>query len=938
MLRAVKRIFDIREGELKVTLLMQGYIFLIVATLLIIKPSINALFISDLGADSLPFAYLLVAIAAVIASYFYSLAAERFALQNIIKITLMVSIVALILLGAMLHLNLISGSILYIFYAGVAIYAVLATSQFWMLANLVFNVREAKRLFGLIGSGAIIGGIFGGYLTTILAPLLGGENLMFLAAVFLMFCFPILGALWKEKLIHLNQFKQKKRNQADADNPLRLIKSSRHLMLIAAIIAVGVIVARLVDYQFSSIADKKIVDSDELTSFFGFWLSSFNLISLLLQLFLTRRIVGIWGVGFSLMMLPVLIFLGGFLFFIFPELWVVTLLKGIDGSFKQSINKSAMELIALPLPLTLKKKTKSFIDVVVDSIATGVAGIILIFFIRGMDVSDSFISGIVIILTLLWAFFVFKVRKEYFLLFRKNLESLQLTKKRKEKTVTKESILNGMIRVFAEGDETEVLFMLKKAHEINDNRLFDPILALLSHPSSAVKVAVIQNLYYLNSGSIALEVKELLTTEDDDVVEAVLDYLLLHAERDESLVFDKFLNHQSEYISGAALICLAKESRDNEALGDKYQLKERIEEKYQSIEGLPLGLKEKELKELIEIVGQADYEPFYWIISEGMEGNGFEMKRMSIEAAGNTMNSVFVDQLLLFLEDKQFREVTTEALLRYSQLMISVLQEKIMDKTRSINNRIWFPKIIADFNSQVAVNSLIAIFIVSEELQIRLECLKELIQLKRENEKLIFDKNKIARLILEECKLYDMTIYAMHKQIIIQYLKKKKHKVSLPEKEIEARDSLMELLERRLEASLERIFKLLELRYPEKDIQIAYKGILSEESEQRTNAIEFLDILLNQHLKDALIPIIEATILDTSSEDFIERINHNRYTEYECFEQLLNGKDHKVKLAVLYLIGNQKEKGYRKLILPYLSSSDKKIKDFANSSYEKLAD
>jgi hypothetical protein len=45
-----------------------------------------------------------------------------------------------------------------------------------------FDAREAKRLFGFIGPGAIAGSIFGGYLTSLLAPYIGSENLLFVCA------------------------------------------------------------------------------------------------------------------------------------------------------------------------------------------------------------------------------------------------------------------------------------------------------------------------------------------------------------------------------------------------------------------------------------------------------------------------------------------------------------------------------------------------------------------------------------------------------------------------------------------------------------------------------------------------------------------------------------------------------------------------------------
>ncbi len=932
----IKRIFDIREGELKVAFLMQAYIFLIIATLLIIKPTINALFISELGAESLPYAYLFVAIIAVITSYLYSRTTERFSILTILRFTLLFSAISLVVLATLLHLNLIKGWVLYVFYVGVAIYAVLATSQFWVLANVVFNVREAKRLFGFIGAGAITGGIFGGYLTSLLAPTIGNENIIYIGAFLLLLCFPILSKLWKTRVSQLNIFKKKKRTDVPLDNPLKLIKSSKHLTYLAAIMAIGVLIAKLVDYQFSFIAAKKITDSDELTAFFGFWLSSFNVISLLLQLFLTRKIVGVWGVGFSLLLLPILIFIGGLLFFVFPELWVVIILKATDGSLKQSVHKSAIELIALPLPLQLKKKTKSFIDVVVDSIATGIAGCILIFLIKGLDVSEEYIIGFIILLTIIWTYFILKVRKEYFLTFRRNLDHLETAKNRKIKKVTKDSFLAGMERVFREGEENEILFMLNKAKEVNDKRLTEPIIALLKHPSNAVKTAVLKNLFYLNEGSMAIEAHQLLKTHDDGVVMAALEYLLLHADREESIIFDNYLDDPNDYISGASLMCLAKESRDNPILRAKYELYNRIERKAIHIENLTEDHNEKERIELIEIIGLADYKKRYKDILKAMSHSNILLKNTAIKAAGNTLNEFFIKHLLELLLDRAHRSNAQEALVNYGPSILQLLYIKQENKDAPIELRRAIPQTMALFGSQLAVKTLFDVFINSEDLTIRLESVTGLLKLKYDNPKLHFDKNKLAQLILDECKIYDHTLIAMHTQIIVHYLKRKKLKQSISDKELDARDSLMELLERRLDSGLQRIFKLLELKYSEKDIQMAYKGILSDNQEKRTNAIEFLDIMLNPNLKNALIPIIESTILDTSSEEVIASISKNRYTEFECFDTILKGKDLRLKLAVLFLIEQLADGSYLQLVERLLNDDNEKIKSFAKNAFQAI--
>ena len=78
----------------------------------------------------------------------------------------------------------------------------------------------------------------------------------------------------------------------------------------AVIIGVSVIVAKLVDFQYSDIASQRITDKNQLTAFFGFWFSNFSILSLLFQLFLTRKLISRMGVGSALLFLPGGIFLG----------------------------------------------------------------------------------------------------------------------------------------------------------------------------------------------------------------------------------------------------------------------------------------------------------------------------------------------------------------------------------------------------------------------------------------------------------------------------------------------------------------------------------------------------------------------------------------------------------------------------------------------------
>lgn len=926
-LNTIKKIFDIREGEFKISFLMQAYIFLIITTLLIVKPTVNALFLSELGVESLPFAFLIVALVAVLSSYFYYKALAKFQLNKIIKGTLIISIILLIGLGIILNFHIINVWLLYFFYVWVAIYAVLSASQFWVLANLVFNVREAKRIFGFIGSGAILGGIFGGYLTSILVPWIGIENLMFVAAFLLVICTPLLSQIWKLRVQNLNTFKKKKRTISNADRPFTLIKNSKHLTYIAGIVVVSVIVAKLVDYLFSDFASAYISDPDKLASFFAFWFSTFNLISLGIQLFITRKIVGIWGVGFSLILLPIGIFIGCSLFFIFPELAIVVLIKAIDGTMKQSIHKSAIELLSLPLPFELKNKTKSYIDVVVDSIATGLAGFILIFIVKGLNLNSLYISAIIIILVGIWIYFVYKVRIEYFKTFRENLAIItEKTEKIEKPFPSKASVLKGMKTVFANGTENQILFMLKKLQEINDNRFVNDVQKLLQHPSNKIKTAAIQNMYFLNSDSIVTEVPELIKSDDEDLVLATLEYLLLHENKNSGLIYEQYLNHENKIIANAALLCLAREAKDNYSLKQTFQLEERITNKIASISNKPDDI--STLKFLLRTVGNANFSQYYYFIKSHLNHQNKEVVITAIYAAGVTMHSQFISPLLSFLPNKLYRESATEALLNFGEQLLPILALSVKDRTDPLEVCRRIPMVFEAFNSQEAIKHLFPL-LMDRDLSIRLEVIRALSNMKRKSPRLVFNQLKVVRIIFDECKLYQKTLSALHTQIIQQYRNRKKTKVLVSDEERDARAGLLDLLEHRLESGLERIFKLLGLKYQQKDVDIAYSGLMSEKHEAQSNAIEFLDNLLTGDLKRTLIPIIENTVLDITSDEVIQKIQQKILSEFECFQLLLEANDLKLKLAVLYLIKIENDSKYMPLVEKCIDDEDEKLKGFA---------
>ncbi len=908
---------------------MQLNIFLIVLTLLIIKPVVNAQFLSVIGIEQLPFAFLLVAISAMGISTIYARALNSRSLRRVTSGTLMVSIFSLVVIGTLLHLNIAEKLVLYIFYIGVAIFGVLTTSQFWIMANLAFDAREAKRLFSFIGAGPIAGGVAGGYLTSLLVMFVDGTDLLFIAALLLSICIPLNNIIWQKHIKPLSTFQQKKRLSGFGDHPVWLIRKSRHLTFLALVIGIGVIVSKLVEFQYSSVASASITDPDELTSFFGFWFSTFNVVSLLVQLFLTKRIVGMFGVGSSLYVLPGGVMVGSLALLFTPVLWAGIFTKLWEVSVKQSVNKAATELLALPIPASIKSQTKTFIDVFVDMAATGVAGMLLIFIINGLDLSVRAVSLLTILILGVWFYVALKVRQEYIKSFKSKLSQADLQASKKIPDFHNTSVLSGLKRALDFGTDKQIVYVLEKVKEIPDKRMFDNVAKYLTHANPAVRIKALQSIYYLEKTVDAFVLEALLHDNDQEVRYQAFEQLFRQTTSNRIDMINQYLLHEDPLISGAALVGLAVEARNNPELKKHLKIDQRVGEKIKYIE-LADHPEEQLLykKMVLRAIGLARLSNYYSVIEQYMGDSDAQVVKEAIMAAGHSMHQPFIERIAAFLLTKDTRPFAQKSLLLFSIGIIPELQQMAKNPTTNLAIIHQIPGVLERMDAQVAVEALLQ-FLKTADVNLRLEALRSLNTMQHNFPHLKIRKEDIVKYIIDEANLYKETLGVL-------YLQNQMLPVEEPVEVHIARQKLTELVERRLDGTLERIFRLLGLRYPPEDVIPVYEGIKSINPDLRINSVEFLDNLLEPSLKKTLVPIVETALFETITNEVISNLNVKVPEERECLSLLLEGRDPKLKLAVFTLITVLKKKEYIKLVEPFLNSPYAKIKERAVDVVDEL--
>ena len=379
---------------------------------------------------------------------------------------------------------------IYAFYIWSAIVGVLAVAQFWTLAGLIFT-PGAKRLFGIFSAGGSLGAILGGFGSGWAVNLfMRTDELFWLIGALFAGAFGFVwlagGELRELQTVAPTEIPTPGETRTSQQiSALSAIRASRYLQLIAGAIFVSVAVSTLIDFQFKAAAKTAYPSEDGLTAFFGSYYAGVAIITFFSQVALTGRLLTAFGLIPSLLLLPVSLFAGSLGILIWPGLFSTTATRLTDAVLRTSVNQSGMETLYVPLPATLKKRVKTFLDVVLQRLGDGAAGLIVLFYALFMMQSEPaslgyFSLGIIII----WAVVIFFLRSGYLEALRTGLEAQAITWEGEEINYADKQTTEAVLQTLRKEDERALLFGLDLAEKLAPEVIVPRLpLSLLQHPS-----------------------------------------------------------------------------------------------------------------------------------------------------------------------------------------------------------------------------------------------------------------------------------------------------------------------------------------------------------------------------------------------------------------------------------------------------------------------
>ena len=300
--RVLSPVVTFREGEATTSVLMFLYSFLVMTAYNSIKPSAASKFIEDLGAENVPYAFLIAGVSMGFILNLYSRGVSKVRKLWVLPGTQILLISLLVSFWFLFQIDQPWVSAAFFFF-GRLLLGIFLISQFWTLANDIYDPRQAKRVFGFIGGGATLGGMTGSGLTALLVERVGTVNLILVSAGILALCFFLILEIQRRTKPAEDEAFQTK-GSVGGGEALAMLRQSKHLQLIALIIGFGALGAATLEQQLYMASAAEVGGTDAITRFLAGITFYISLIGFIIQVYFTSRIYSLLGIGFALAVLP----------------------------------------------------------------------------------------------------------------------------------------------------------------------------------------------------------------------------------------------------------------------------------------------------------------------------------------------------------------------------------------------------------------------------------------------------------------------------------------------------------------------------------------------------------------------------------------------------------------------------------------------------------
>jgi ATP:ADP antiporter, AAA family len=884
MKRWIERALNVHPGDLGHGLLLCSCLFLVISSYKIGGVAGAALFLSRFQARQLAYADISSSVLVTVVIAGYLLIARRAILRDLLVGTMIFFATTCALFWWLAHYYSRMIWVFPVFYIWVKTFGVLGATQIWTLANYILTTREAKRVFGMVGGGAIAGAIFAGFLCKTMAKRFGTESLLLAMTLLVFICAGLVILVWRRRRALVGDTQGTAGGSAET-TPRNLLASmqllfySPYLRSIAAVICISSLVTTLTGWQFLAIGQQFLLKKDAMAIFFGDFNFYAGMLGLLFQLLLTARFLRRFGIGTALFVLPVTVLLGSAGLLTLGTLGAAVALKGSDQILRYSLDKSTAELLYLPIAARVKLQVKWFIDTVVWRLGDGLSGLIVLIFATWMHLPARHISWIVLLLVSGWIVAVSVARRQYVSTLKESIRQHRVDVEQATTPVLDRSTADLLATNLSASNPKDVLYALA-LFEVEQQRAAHPVVrALLSHSAPEVRQKAIAILSTASDKAALPEVQRLLRDPELAVRTEALLFLSHHGHLDPLTAIEELGDFPDFSVRSAVVAFLAQPGEAQNLEAARNILDSMVNE--EGAEGL------RNRVEAARLLGELP-DCFDPLLSKLLSSPDAQVVCEAIRSIGLLRKRRMVPELLDRLTDHSpAAAAAAQALGRFGDCIVGALRDHLGDPSVPIEARRAIPDVLVALGTAAAARVLLD-NLLEGDTTLRFRTIAALNKLLRLHPAIELDfqmlETVLAAEILGHYRSYQILATSC----------------AAPD----GNDPLARALKESMQQELERIFRLLSLLYPNLDLHSAYTGLQSTSVSVRDNALEFLDNVLKSQLRDMLVPLLDSKITAAERAQMAQRLVGAKIESQEqAVATLIASEDPWLKSCGAYAIG-----------------------------------
>jgi len=646
-----------------------------------------ALFLGHFNVLELPKVYIFSAALLLIAGYFYTKAEHSLPMKKLVP--LVIAFAGLSIFAFRLKYSDVNQPwFLFLMFSWYYVVYLLINLEFWGLAALQFDIRQSKRLFGMIGAGDIPAKLIGYSAVPVLIPFFSDGNMLIIAGVCILCSLFFYYRLYRSGKLSTHI----KHDHAPAHTPAHkksftgvtinwqdMAKSFFGNRMIASVALLSFIVmscVTIVSFCFYSQIKHEAHSDAQLESFIAIFFASARVIAIIVRLILTGRLMHVLGTKGSLLISPLILF--GFLlviifipFFEMPPhfiLYIFGLMAILTEVLKISLQDPVFLSLMQPLSSSLRLRGHAVVKGIMDPFSYAFCGFMLLGLVKVSGGSNFLfpISYMLLVLLVIWVVMIFVADREYVRTLVTALDKRYTVGQEIDLTDEKtKEVLLSKITNSERGEAIYILNLIEKKYTDEQEEL---VLKALDHPKPEVRLEAIKMAERKKITAALPAIEKIINerTDIDILPEAVKAKCMLQPDELENL--DVFVEDKDHRLMKSAITGLMTSGGISAVVTAGQRLLQLIP-----------SPNANERKMAAEIIGELGVQSFYKPLLELLKDKDEEVVKAAIVAAGKVKNEKLIVPLMQLFKERRNERLVINALYEAGDVSLKEIKNILLN-------------------------------------------------------------------------------------------------------------------------------------------------------------------------------------------------------------------------------------------------------------------